>query len=144
MKRNLITILSLVVMSLLLNAAGAYAQSYAKANVPFAFNLGTAQLPAGTYEVKVISQSPYVIMIQNRETMATAVSNARSDGPGNTKSKLVFDRIGNQYFLTEVWNGLGADGMIVPTSKHEKELKKELELAKGPTGSDEKVMVALK
>jgi hypothetical protein len=144
MKRNLITILSLVVMSLLLNATGAYAQSYAKANVPFAFSLGAAQLPAGTYEVKVISQSPYVIMIQNRETMATAVSNARSDGPGNTKSKLVFDRIGNQYFLTEVWNGLGADGMIVPTSKHEKELKKELELAKGPTGSNEKVMVALK
>ena len=144
MKRNLITILSLVVMSLLLNATGAYAQSYAKANVPFAFSLGAAQLPAGTYEVKVISQSPYVIMIQNRETMATAVSNARSDGPGNTKSKLVFDRIGNQYFLTEVWNGLGADGMIVPTSKHEKELKKELELAKRPTGSNEKVMVALK
>jgi len=144
MKRNLITILSLVVMSLLLNATGAYAQSYATANVPFAFSLGAAQLPAGTYEVKVISQSPYVIMIQNRETMATALSNARSDGPGNTKSKLVFDRIGNQYFLTEVWNGLGADGMIVPTSKHEKELKKELELAKGPTGSNEKIMVALK
>jgi hypothetical protein len=143
MKRNLITILSLVVMSLLLNAAGAYAQSYAKANVPFAFNLGAAQLPAGTYEVKVISQSRE-IMIRNHETGAAALSIARSDRPGNTESKLVFDRIGNQYFLIEVWNGLGADGMIIPTSKHEKELKKELELAKGPTGSNEKVMVALK
>lgn len=51
MKRNLISILSLVVMSLLLNATGAYAQSYAKANVPFAFNVGAKQLPAGTYEI---------------------------------------------------------------------------------------------
>src|SRR5580700_10218506 len=144
MKRNLITILSLVVMSLLLNAAGAYAQSYAKANVPFAFNLGAAQLPAGTYEVKVTSQSPSVIMIRNHETGAAALSIARTDGAGSTESKLVFDRIGNQYFLIEVWNGLGADGMIVPTSKHQKELKKELELAKGPTGSNEKVIVALK
>ena len=37
MKRNLIGILSLVVMSVLISATGAYAQSYAKADVPFAF-----------------------------------------------------------------------------------------------------------
>ena len=58
MKRNLITILSLVVMSMIFNVTGAYAQSFAKADVPFAFNVGTAQLPAGTYEVKVLSQGP--------------------------------------------------------------------------------------
>ena len=73
MKRNLITILSLVVMSLMFNATGAYAQSFAKADVPFAFNVGTKQLPAGTYEVKVLSQSPYEIMIQNIETRAGAL-----------------------------------------------------------------------
>jgi hypothetical protein len=144
MKRNLITILSVVVLSLLLNATGVYAQSYAKAKVPFAFNVGAKQLPAGTYEIRVLDQSPNEIMIRNTETTAAAVSIARNEGPRDTESKLVFDRIGNQYFLIEVWNGLGADGMIVPTSKHEKELKKELELAKGPTGSNEKVMVALK
>jgi hypothetical protein len=144
MKRNLITILSLVVMSLLLNATGAYAQSYAKANVPFAFNIGAKQLPAGTYEIKVLSQSPNLIMIRNPETTAAALSIARSEGPRDTESKLVFDRIGTQYFLTEVWKGYGAGGMIVPTSKHEQELKKELQLAKSPTAVDEKVIVALK
>jgi hypothetical protein len=144
MKRNLITILSLVVMSLTFNVTGAYAQSYVKANVPFAFNVGAKQLPAGTYEIKVLSQSPNLIMIRNYETTAAALSIARSEGPRSTESKLVFDRVGTQYFLTEVWKASGAGGMIVPTSKQEEELKKELQLAKGPAGGNEKVIVALK
>jgi hypothetical protein len=144
MKRNLITILSLVVMSLLLNATAVYAQSYAKAEVPFAFNVGAKQLPAGSYEIRVLSQSPNQIMIRNTESTAAALSIARNEGPRDTESKLVFDRIGTQYFLTEVWRGFGAGGMIVPTSKQEQELKKELQLAKGPAGGNEKVIVALK
>jgi hypothetical protein len=133
-----------VKLSLTIRATGAYAQSYAKANVPFAFNIGAKQLPAGTYEIRVLSQSPNLIMIRNPETTAAALSIARSEGPRDTESKLVFDRIGTQYFLTEVWKGSGTAGMIVPTSKHEQELKKELQLAKGSAGGNEKVVVALK
>jgi hypothetical protein len=144
MKRNLITILSLVVMSLMFNATGAYAQSFAKADVPFAFNVGTAQLPAGTYEVKVLSSSPYEIMIQNHQTSAAAVASARREGSRDAESKLVFHRIANQYFLTEVWKGSEAGRMIVPTSRHERELTKELRLAKGPSSASENVTIALK
>jgi len=143
MKRNLIAILSLVVMSLMFNVTGAYAQSFAKADVPFAFNVGTAQLPAGTYEVKVLSQSPYEIMIQNRETSAAAMSIARRDGSRTGDSKLVFHRTGTQYFLSEVWKDSGA-AMIVPASRHEHELTKELLLAKGPASAHDKVVIALK
>jgi hypothetical protein len=143
MKRNLITILSLVVMSLMFNVTGAYAQSFAKADVPFAFNVGTAQLPAGTYEVKVLSYSPYEISIQNRETNAAAMSIARRDSSRTGESKLVFHRIGTQYFLSEVWKDSGA-AMIVPASRHEQELTKELLLAKGPASAHDKVVIALK
>ncbi len=143
MKRNLITILSLVVMSLMFNATGAYAQSFAKADVPFAFNVGNAQLPAGTYEVKVLGSSPYEIMIRNRATSASAVATARSDSSRTGESKLIFHRIGTQYFLSEVWKDADA-GMIVPTSRHEDELTKELQLAKGPSSGSEKVTIALK
>ncbi|MGA8490043.1 MAG: hypothetical protein WB711_06445 [Terriglobales bacterium] len=144
MKRNLITILSLVVMSLMLNATGAYAQSYARANVPFAFNVGAKQLPAGTYEIKVLSQSPNLINIQNTETAEAAMSIVSSEDPRGTESKLVFDRVGTQYFLTEVCKGWGAGSMVVPTSKHEQELKRELQLAKGSAGGNEQAIIALK
>jgi len=142
MKRNLISILSLVVMSLMFNATGAYAQSYVKADVPFAFNVGAAQLPAGTYEIKAASQNE--IIIEDGGSRAVALSNARREGPRSTECKLVFHRIGNQYFLSEVWKGWGEGGLIVPTSKHEKDLMKELRLAKDTSGVHEVVIAALK
>ena len=139
MKRNLITILSLV-MSVMCNATSAFAQANAKANVPFAFNVGGFQLRAGTYEIKVLSQSPCKIMIENSVTRAAAVSITRPEGPRNGESKLVFNRVNNQYFLSEVWKDSAAESMIVPTSKQEEEMKRELSLAKSPpNGHDKKL-----
>ena len=86
MKRNLIGILSLVVLSVLISATGASAQSYAKANVPFAFTVGSAQMPAGTYEIKNAGAS--AIVIQNDETSAAAMSNAGREQPRHTGAKL--------------------------------------------------------
>ena len=143
MKRNLIGILTLVVMTVLISATGAYAQSYVKANVPFEFKVGSAQLPAGTYEIKVDNASAGAIMIRNGQTNAGAMATARRESPRNTSAKLVFDHVGDQYFLAEVWRSSDSEGMIVPTSKQEKELKKELKLANGPSSGVEEVIVAL-
>jgi hypothetical protein len=143
MKRNLVGILSLVVLSVLISSTGAFAQSYAKANVPFAFAVGSAQLPAGTYEIKVDNASSGAIQIRNGETSDAAMSTARREQPKSTSAKLVFHRVGNQYFLAEVWKSSDAEGMIVPTSRQEKELAKELQLAKGPSGGYEELIVAL-
>jgi hypothetical protein len=142
MKRNLVGILSLVVISLMFNVASASAQSYAKADVPFAFVVGSAQLPAGTYDVKTIGAGNSSILIQNHETSAAAMSNAGREQPRDTSAKLVFHRVGNTYFLAEVWRSSTAEGMIVPTSKQEKELEKELR-ASNVKGGYEEVVVAL-
>jgi hypothetical protein len=143
MKRNLIGILSLVAISLMLNAAGAYAQSMVKANVPFDFKVGSAQLPAGHYEIKVDSASAAAIMVQNDEGNGGALSNARREPARDTQAKLVFHKVGNQYFLAEIWRSSWSEGMILPTSKQEKELEKELQASNGNKGGYEEVMVAL-
>ncbi|HEY4930426.1 MAG TPA: hypothetical protein VII23_02555 [Terriglobales bacterium] len=140
MKRNLIGILALVV---LISSTGAFAQSYAKADVPFAFTVGSAQLPAGTYEVKALGAGNSSIMIQNHDTNAAAMSNAGREQPRSTRAKLVFHRVGNSYFLAEVWRSSSAEGMILPASKQEKDLAKEMQLAKGPSGGYEEVVIAL-
>ena len=143
MKRNLIAVLSLVAMSLLLTATGAYAQSYAKANVPFDFKVGSAQLPAGPYDITVTSASSGTILIRNDQTSAGALSTARSETPRDTHAKLVFHKVGSQYFLAEIWRGSDTVGMIVPTSRQEKELEKELQASNGHSGGYEEVVVAL-
>jgi hypothetical protein len=143
MKRNLIGILSLAVMIVLVSATGVYAQSIAKADVPFAFAVGSAQLPAGTYEIKPANSGSSAIMVLNVQSNAGAMANAGREQARNTEPKLVFHRVGSQYFLAEIWRGAGSEGMIVPTSKQEKELEKELQLAKGQAGGYEEVVVAL-
>ena len=143
MKRNLIGILTLVVMTVLISATGAYAQGYAKADVPFAFTVGSAQLPAGTYEIKPANSGSSAILILNMQTNKGAMANAGREQPRDESPKLVFHRVGNQYFLAEVWRGTGSEGMIVPPSKQEKELEKELRAANSSSGSYEEVLVAL-
>ena len=105
MKRNLIGTLSLVVMSLLLNVNGAYAQSAVKANVPFAFNVGTSQLPAGSYRIKVKTCSG-LVMIRNSTPLPTTLA-WPTGAPGGKSGKLVFLRLGNRYFLTQIWGDQG-------------------------------------
>jgi hypothetical protein len=139
MKRNLIGILSLVVMSLMVNATGAYAQSGVKADVPFAFRVGSAQLPAGTYKINPTGDN--AIAIQNGRT--SALSTVRRESPRNTGPKLVFHRLGSQYFLAEIWRGAGSTGMVLGRSKMEKQLEKELQLASGRSKVGEEVLIAL-
>jgi hypothetical protein len=139
MKRNLIGTLSLVVMSLLLNVNGANAQSAAKANVPFAFNVGSSQLPAGNYIVKVEGGSG-LIMIRNSTTLATVLSLGQYESPGGKSRKLVFQRLGNRYFLTQIWGEQGSTGLRLIAPKRET----KLEIASQPSPSGKEVEIALK
>jgi hypothetical protein len=136
MKRNLIGTLSLVALSLLLTATGAAAQSTVHATVPFAFRVGTAQLPAGNYQIKAAGQS--LIETSNGETMKSVYSQAQSEGPSKTGAKLVFHHLGSQYFLAEVWGDAGNQGMTIPASK----LERELQIARGPANHEEDIVIA--
>lgn len=141
MKRNFIGILSLVAMSLMLNTTGALAQAVAKANVPFAFMVGSAQLPAGTYTVGALNDAS--IAIENSQTSASAASIVRHEHPRNCSPKLVFHRLAGQYFLAEIWGRAGSSGIVIPRSKLEKSLEKELRLASGNSNVSEEVLIAL-
>ena len=116
--------------------------SYAKATVPFAFTVGSAELPAGTYEIKTLGAGNSAIVIQNRESNEAAMSNAGREQPRNTSAKLVFHRVGNSYFLAEVWRSSSAEGMVIPTTSQEKSLEKEMRAANSQGGYEE-VVIAL-
>jgi hypothetical protein len=139
MKRNLIGILSMVVMSIMMNAT-AQAQTVAKANVPFTFRVGSAQLPAGTYEIRAISDN--VVAIRSTKSAAGALSLARRDPTQNTSSKLVFHHLAGEYFLTEIWGAPGTSGKMIPRSKQETNLEKELRAAGQPSAGEE-ILIAL-
>jgi hypothetical protein len=140
MKRNLIGTLSLVVTSLLLNVNGAYGQSAAQANVPFAFNVGSSRLPAGSYRIKVEDASGGLITIGNSTTGAHALSLGQREYAGDRTWKLVFQHIGDRYFLTHIWGAPGSAGIKLQAPKPET----KLEIASQPSPSAKEVEIALK
>lgn len=139
MKLNVIGSLSLVALSLLFTSTGAHAQSAVKANVPFAFNVGSRQLPAGDYIVTV-DRLQGRVKIQNAVTSALFSMPAQPEQAGQTSEKLVFQHVGNQYYLADVWGAYGTSGMQFRVPKHEQ----QMEIAKQPAQSNPGVMIALK
>jgi hypothetical protein len=139
MKRNLFATLSLGALSALLTVTSAYAQPGVEANVPFAFNVGTTHMPAGTYRITVDSQSSSV-KIRNCDNSATILSHAQREYPGEKSDKLIFRQVRDQYFLAEIWGEQGSEGMMLRAPKPQP----RLEEASQPTPAQQEVMIALK
>lgn len=76
------------------------------ANIPFSFTVCREQLPAGKYKVRpVTSANPRIVLIAtagNRPIEMICTHDVQSKKPATT-GKLIFNRYGNQYFLSELW-----------------------------------------
>ncbi|HET6220373.1 MAG TPA: hypothetical protein VFE27_25310 [Acidobacteriaceae bacterium] len=139
MKCNSIAQSSLVVLSLLLTVAGAHAQSPTRANVPFAFKVGTTQMPAGTYNLQN-RLGTNLVMVRNVQTGTSVLAMGRRESPSKKTDKLIFHRYGSQYFLTEILGGSGSQAMVFPATKQEK----ELQVAHVPTNIGNDIEIASK
>jgi hypothetical protein len=139
MKCNSISKSSLLVLSLLLTVAGAHAQSAARANVPFAFKVGTTQMPAGTYAIRNDAGSS-VVMVRNVQTGTSVLAMGRRESPSKKTDKLIFHRYGSQYFLTAILASKGSQGMVFPATRREK----ELQVAYAPANSGNNIEIASK
>ena len=139
MKRNLFATLSLGAVSVLFTATGAYAQPGVEATVPFAFNVGTTHLPAGTYTIKAdLLRSS--VTIRNTNNSATIFAHAQREYPGGKDHKLVFRHANDQYFLAEIWGEQGSEGMKLRAPKP----STRVEEAKQRWPSGDEVLIALK
>jgi hypothetical protein len=76
------------------------------ANIPFSFTVCREQLPAGKYKVRpVTSANPRIVLVataDNRPIEMICTHDVQSKKPATT-GKLIFNRYGNQYFLSELW-----------------------------------------
>jgi len=102
MKTNMIRNVSLA----LLAAASMFAQVFPKieVNVPFGFHVGDTMLPAGQYSVDT-QMRPDIIRVRSADTSQSVaiLTNGGGRMTRDTKPKLVFNRYGDQYFLSQVW-----------------------------------------
>ena len=121
MKRNFLGILTTMALALLISVPLS-AQSIARVTVPFDFTVGQTQMSAGTYDINPLGDA---IVIRDTKAAKSALSMVRSERSRNSNSgtKLVFNRYGDKYFLSQVSRGFGGSVMQLPPSKLEKELR---------------------
>ena len=101
----------------------AQAQEPLVVNIPFDFVAGNTHLPAGEYTLKISEPMHSLILISRKDTTMSAFINtnpAVSSAP-QTKSKLIFNRYGDRYFLAQVWEQGYAQGRQLLKSPREKE-----------------------
>jgi hypothetical protein len=139
MKCNSIAKSSLVLLSLLLTAAGAHAQSPARATVPFAFKVGTTQMPAGTYSISN-DMSTNFICFRNVQTGNSVAALAKRESPSKRSNELIFHRYGSQYVLTDVLGSQGSQGLSLLAPKQQK----QLEAAQIPVNTGNTIEIASK
>ena len=108
-------------------SANAQSSSTARATIPFDFDAGGKTLPAGRYEVSAQANRHVVkIMARSGDGAAMALANDIVRTNPTEKSKLVFRRYGNQYFLAEIWHAGELEGQKLLKSKAEKAIEREL------------------
>lgn len=110
--------------TMLMALSSASAQSKATANIPFNFRVGSALMPAGEYDIQ--STDPHLLWLRNRNGHDTAVAVAMtSAGTTAPPVKLVFNRYGDQYFLSETLAASGESDKKFSPSKLEKSIRTE-------------------
>lgn len=104
-----------------------------KANIPFAFMIGTESMQAGQYMVRrrlLDRPAEGLLSFTNEGTGAGggfAIPTIVGGGPVLTHNQpeLIFHRYGDRYFLYQVWDGYSSDGFEIPPSRNERRAAKE-------------------
>ncbi len=93
-------------------------------NVPFEFVAGGKTLPAGEYSVSTSSPERTLLLIDRQDPSASIFmgTNAIIASEPKSESKLVFNRYGDRYFLSQVWTAGNSCGRLLPMSDREKEV----------------------
>ena len=117
----------LLALTVLLLATAAQAQTTnVKASIPFAFVVGNHAYSAGEYTVKSLSQGSAAIRIDNADESEKGITLSNTCGKGQPADAtvLVFQRLGDNYFLHQVWTEGSSLGREFPMSKAEVQVAK--------------------
>ena len=93
-----------------------------KADIPFDFLVGDKRLPSGQYHVK--SLNPVLTQIESKDARSTAIvlTTGMQAAKISDVGKLVFNRYGDQYFLSKIWAPSSNSGRELPKSHLEREV----------------------
>lgn len=99
------------------------------ADIPFNFTVCSQQMPAGKYKVRpVTSATSNILLVRSQDGQFAEITCTHDvqSSKRASEGRLIFNRYGNQYFLTELWFQGEMTGNQVFKSDREEALIKEL------------------
>jgi hypothetical protein len=96
-----------------------------RAVIPFNFHAGDRLLPAGEYSIR--GQGPVVFLrgADNGSPAFALMTIRTEDQDQYAHARLEFNRYGNEYFLTAVWDSFTQNGRQMLPTPRQKELAKQ-------------------
>jgi hypothetical protein len=98
----------------------------ARINVPFAFEVGSEHFAPGTYLIGMLND--ITLNVRGAAKAAFASMKSASNSKTAAAGKVVFAKVGDRYFLREVWSSGATDHLVAYETKAEKQAQK-LQLA---------------
>ena len=130
MKNRVITVSILFSLFALMAGVSADAQEdRLKVTIPFDFTAGNKILPAGEYTIeRGMSNQPDLLLIRGTDNRKVLFLNADETMTINTPTEtdLVFQKIGDRYFLYRIWMAGEDVGREIPKSRAERELERNM------------------
>jgi len=117
--RHPIRVLStLLAVAITFGVSVAHAETEVVSNVPFAFKVGKATLPAGEYTLRTNGADLTVQLTPAHGKSVVALAETRLGAPKRPldEGRLVFDKLGDTYYLSELW-APGDDGFLLHLTK---------------------------
>ena len=100
----------------------AFAQNNVEATIPFDFTVGKTKMTAGAYTVRSISSGTIQLVRDDSKASAFVFTQGVQVSKAPAGTKLVFNRYGDSYFLSQVWIAGNSLGKLLPKSKPEIEV----------------------
>src|SRR6185295_17164287 len=131
MRNKIFSSIAMLSLFFVLAIAGIQAQrpTGVEVNLPFDFTAGKATLKAGHYNIRKLSGE--VFSIRSEDGKQIIVNAPLTVGSRDSKggARLVFNRYGNDYFLTQVWLTQEIGHQLFPTKSESR--ARDIDLAKG-------------
>jgi len=128
--KKLLTMIATLTLLAIVGAGTARAQvvDIIVADVPFDFTVGTHTLPAGRYVIKpagdIRGSTMLISSDSGKDRQLFTIEDAQMNKPPKD-SELIFHRVGDQYFLYEVFEQGTGIGAMLPKPRAERRLEKE-------------------
>jgi len=130
--RNLLPLLFALFIAASFSATSAHAQIIGnlEAQIPFQFHVGNTTLPAGTYIIHRLDNTDGTVMqISTKDGTMSKLFDVESTLANSTpdKTELIFNKYGDRYFLSEMFDEGNPDGSRVFASRDERMASKQSE-----------------